>query len=177
MRTLSLAGFLLACVLNASGMPAQAQPTPHKCPTSQVDTSAWLLARDEGIGIEIKRPPDYREIHWGSRSDTSGAAWAFWRDASSRIEFNEFQGFYKTRGPNPTAPACRLEMRSGVLDLHIERTTSTLSSGRDTLYFLAKGIFRPLGKPPMLVEIGALDSTEFLEQFAALRTIRFLRDR
>jgi hypothetical protein len=48
---------------------------------------------------------------------------------------------------------------------------------RDTVYFIAKGVFTPTGKPRMLVELGAPDSTGLLEQMALLRTIRFLQDR
>jgi hypothetical protein len=129
------------------------------------------------VGIEIKHPADFREKHWESRSDTSGVALAFWRDAVSTVEFNEFQGFWAHQGPNPSVAPCLLQTRSAPLQLHLERTVRTLSTGRDTVYFVAKGIFTPAGKPRILVELAAPDSTELLEQMAMLRTIRFLHDR
>jgi hypothetical protein len=179
MHTMHLAGLMLASVLTVSGVASQGQPKPkpRRCPVVSVDTSAWMLARDPSVGIEIKHPADYREKHWESRSDSSGVALSLWRNAVSTIDFNEFHGFYTRRGPNPSVVPCRLAMRSGELALHVERSASTLPSGRDTLYYLAKGIFTPTGKPPMLFEINASDSTALLEQMAILRTIRFLNDR
>jgi hypothetical protein len=53
---------------------------------------------------------------------------------------------------------------------------STLWDGRDTLYFAGKAIIAHTGKPSMLVDIGAPDSSGLLEQMAILRTIRFLHD-
>jgi len=129
------------------------------------------------VGIEIKHPADYPEKHWESRSDSSGIQLAFRRSAARRVEFNEFQGFWARRGPNPSVAPCLLRTRSAPLQLHIERTLTTLWTGRDTVYFVAKAVFRPAGRPRMLVELGAPDSTGLLEQMAMLRTIRFLRER
>jgi hypothetical protein len=177
MYRISLMSVALACALVAKGVAAQGQPKPRDCPVGVVDTSAWMLTRDRGVGIEIKHPADYRAKHWESRSDTSGVTIAFWRNAASRIEFHELGGFWSTQGPKLSVPPCRLEMRSATLALHLERTVRTLWDGRDTLYFVAKGIFTPAGKPRVLVELGAPDSTGLLEQIAILRTIRFLKDR
>ena len=129
------------------------------------------------MGIEISHPTDYREKHWESRSDPSGLALSFWRNAVSHIDFNEFRGSAAARGSKISGAPCLLRMRSGVMALHIERTVRTLWNGRDTLYFAGKAMFTPAGKPRMLVELGAPDSTGLLEQMAMLRTIRFLNDR
>ena len=179
MNRTHLKSFLLACVVSGNGVAAQGTPTPsiRECPTGAVDTSAWLLTRDSAVGIEIKHPADYREKHWESRSDSSGVQVAFRRDAVSRVEFNEFQGFWARRGPNPSVAPCLLQTRSAPLQLHLERTVRTLWTGRDTVYFVAKGLFRPAGKPRILVELGAPDSTGLVEQLAMLRTMRFLRGR
>jgi hypothetical protein len=170
---------LLACAVSGNCVAAQGTATSsiRECPSAAVDTSAWLLTRDSAVGIEIKYPADYQEKHWESRSDSSGAQVAFWRDAVSTVEFNEFQGFWARRGPNPSVAPCLLRTRSAPLQLHLERTVRTLWTGRDTVYFVAKGVFRPAGRPRMLVELGAPDSTALLEQLAMLRTIRFLQDR
>ena len=171
---------LLACAaVSGNCVAAQGTPTPsmRECPTAAADTSAWLLTRDSAVGIEIKHPTDYAEKHWESRSDSSGVQMAFWRDAVSRVEFNEFQGFWARRGPNPSVAPCLLRTRSAPLQLHLERTVRTLWTGRDTVYFVANGIFTPAGRPRMLVELGAPDSTALMEQLAMLRTIRFLQDR
>lgn len=169
-----LESLVFSCVLCVSGLAAQRQPKPPECPAAALDTSAWVLTKDPNIGIEIKHPADYREKHWESRSDTSGVTLAFWRNAVSTIDINEFQGFYSTRGPKESVPPCLLHTRSGDLSLHIENTTRRLWSGRDTLYIVGKAIIAPTGKPRMLLESGAPDSTGLLEQLMMLRTIRFL---
>lgn len=178
MHMRSLTAFVLSCAVSGIGVAqVPSKPKRRECPVVAVDTSAWVLTRDPAIGIEIKHPADYEAIHWGSRSDTSGVSIAFRRNAVSTININELQGFYSTRAPKASVQPCVLRMRSGVLALHVERTVSTRWDGRDTLYFASKAILTPTGKPRMLVDLGAPDSTALLEQMAILRTIRFLNGR
>ena len=174
----SITTFVLTCVVSGVGVAqVSAKPKPRECPVVAADTSAWVLTKDPDVGIEIKHPVDYRVKRWESRSDSSGVAIAFWRNAVSTIDINEFQGFYRRQGPPERVAPCVLRMRSGVLALHVERTARTLWDGRDTIYFATKAILTPTGKPRMLVDLGAPDSTALLEQMAILRTIRFLNDR
>jgi hypothetical protein len=147
-----------------------------ECPVAQVDTSEWVLSRNQDVGIELKHPEDYREIRWGSRSDTSGAAVAYWRSAASTIDFHETSGLLPNRRPGQSVAPCLLHMRTAVLPLYIQRTVTTVWTGRDTVYFIAKGTFTLPGNRRILTEIGAPDSTGLLEQMAILRTIRFVHD-
>lgn len=167
---------MFGALLGGSTLIAQGEAKPRECPTALVDTSGWVRSSSQEVGIELKHPADYREIHWESRSDTSGVAVAFWRSAASRIDFHEPKGFWSNHRPNPSIAPCLLQMRSAAFPLHIERTVTTQWNGRDTVYFVAKGTFIPPGKPPILTEIGAPDSTALLEQLMILRTIRFIHD-
>jgi hypothetical protein len=176
-RLVVLGAVILTGVLGSSGLAVQAQTSPPACPVALADTSDWVLSRNQDVGIELKHPADYREIHMDSRSDTSGVEMALWRNAVSTVEIHEPRGFWSGHRPNPSVAPCLLQMHSAVLRLHVERTVRTLWTGRDTVYFVAKGFFTPTGKPQMLVEIGAPDSTGLLEQMAILRTIRFLSER
>jgi hypothetical protein len=178
MAVRSITTFVLTCVVTGAAVaqvPANARP--RECPVVAADMSAWVTTKDPDVGIEIKHPADYEVKHWGSRSDSSGVSLAFRRNAVSTININELQGFYSTRGPKASVAPCVLRMRSGELALHVERTVSTRWDGRDTLYFASKAILTPAGKPRMLVDLGAPDSTSLLEQMAILRTIRFLNGR
>jgi len=174
MSKMSLKSLGFLCVLGVSGLAAQGQPKPPECPVAAIDTAAWVLTKDPAIGIEMKHPTDYREIHWTSRSDTSGVSLAFRRNAANTIDINEFQGFYSTRGPQPSVPPCLLRTRSGELALHVEPTYTINSDGSHSPYLIGKAIISPTGKPRMLVEIGAPDSTALFEQMMMLRTIEFL---
>lgn len=172
-----LKALILTAFLGGGTLVAQDYAKPHECPVAPVDTSGWVLSRNDDVGIELKHPADYREIHFGSRSDTSGIAAAFWCSAASRIEFHEPRGFWSHHAPNRSVAPCLLRMRSAAVPLYIERTVTTQWNGRDTLYFVAKAVFTPPGKPQFLAEIGAPDSTGLLEQIMILRTIRFLTER
>lgn len=160
--------------LGGRGVTAHGQATTPDCPIVRVDSSKWTLTRDSDIGIELKHPTDYEEKHWESRSDTLGADLGFIRSAGTTLEFHQMRGFWSTQGPNKSVAPCRLEMRSGVLTLYLERTYHVLSSGQHAPYFVGKGLFTPFGKPQTLAWAGALDSASLLEQLMILRTIRFL---
>ncbi len=148
MRRISLKIALLAGVLSSIAIAQTPRTTTSRdCPTSSVDESSWVLARDSSTGIEMKHPADYREKRWESRSDTSGVTIAFWRNAVSRIEVNELQGFYRSRAPNASVAPCLIQTRSAPLQMHLERTTRKLWNGKDTVYFVGKGIVAPSGKP------------------------------
>ena len=177
MRNMHFSTLVLACILNALPVTAKGQSKPAECPAVRVDTSSWVAAVNEDVGIELKHPATYREKHWENRSDTVGIAFSFWRDAVHTIDFHEARGFWATRGPSQSAAQCLLTLRSAELRLRIERSLSTLPSGRDTVYFLAKAIFGSPGRPQMVVTVSAPDSTALLEELAILRTISFLRDR
>lgn len=179
MHRTSLTSVAVVALLSGSRLGAQQQTeqtNARACPEVPADTSAWVTTTDRDVGIEIKHPADYREIHMGSRSDTAGLEMALWRHAVSRIEVHEPRGFWSNDKPNLSVAPCLVRMRSAILALHIERTLRRLWSGRDSVYFVAKGFLKPPGKPQMVVDLGAPDSTGLLEQMAILRTIRFVHD-
>ena len=166
----------LLSTLNANRVAAQRQSStkPRECPSGSFHTSLWLRAREPALGIELARPFGYRAKHWESVSDTTGGvAISFWRDAANTIDFNGLG----SRSIDRSLVPCLLHMRSGDLEVRIGRSTSTLADGRDTVCFIGRGTFTPIGMRSIWVEIGAMDSTALLEQLEVLRTIRFLRDR
>jgi len=169
LRTIVVLGVLSsgACVL-----PAQASKA-RTCPVGAIDTSRWAITRDPDLGIDIQHPDDYEEKHWSNRSDTSGVVMlSLRRSALSTIDFNGF----RSGAARPTW-TCLLRTRSAILEVEIERSTAMLVGGRDTSLFIGRGHFTPYGKPRVYVEISSGDSASMLEQFAILRSIRFLNGR
>ena len=172
----SVIALVLFGALNANAVAAQRQSDakPRECPSGSFQTSLWVPAREPDLGIELARPSDYQAHHWESVSDTSrGVAISFWRNAANTIDFNGLGSTSRDRSIVP----CLIHLRSGDLEMRIERTTSKLSGGGDTTYFIGRGVITPVGMRLIHVQTGARDSTALLEQLEVLRTIRFLRDR
>src|SRR4051812_33228419 len=106
----ALTSAALACALGGHSVSVRAQSQPRECPAAALGTAAWVLSREDDIGIEIKHPADYEEHIWENRSDTAGVATSFWRRATSTINFHNFDSSWNTRGPKSLIPTCRLEM-------------------------------------------------------------------
>jgi hypothetical protein len=175
MSSLRIQGLVLIGALSVGARVTQAQSKAGKCPSASADTASWMRDTSRDLGIEIQHPTDYRKKRWESRSDTTGIALSFWRYAVTRIDFNEFRGIYSGEGPDRSLPPCVLQMHGASMSLYIGRSPSTLPSGRDTLYYRARGLLSLPGKPRILVELNATDSTGILEQLTILRTIRVLK--
>ena len=143
---------------------------PPECPAASSSQLLWVTTTDRDVGVEISHPFAYDEKHWGSRTDSSRAAFSLWRDAVNGIDFNGI-GRITITGTTP----CVVQSKSGPFTMGLQRSPRRMPDGRDSIYFIGRGSFTPPGKKSVVVDISAEDSTEMLKQLAMLRTIRFVK--